>query len=254
MTMNPVQTRSYNDFIKYSKIQDLLMYFGDLVVKMNVILYRDTNKKGKVNYHKETEYVNPTTLTIDRNITRSYDCFITIENISAINVNGKSIKDRVCIRGGDIYLFNKIIAPKIFEIISDEERYGVDDRGKLTILKQCSGVGWIIGAHCTLDFIPGIKYSQYTQESYPCVDIVLNKNPNNTTKVYLNQMYDFLYIMNTISIHQFAAEMINYLGRPDYGTNMYSMVNEEAESNRLNNMDGVQKRVLKKSTADSYFD
>lgn len=250
----PVQTRQYLDFMKYSKIQDILLYFGDLVVKMNVVLYKDISKKGKVNFHRETEYMNPNTLTIDRNITRSYDCFLTIENIAPIVVNGKSIKDKLCVRGGDIYLFKMAIAKKIFDMISDPDRYGLDDRGKLSIVKQCSGIGWNIGMNGTLDFIPGIKYSTYTQESYPCVDIIMNNNPNNVSKVYLSQMYEFLHILDSISLHQYASELINYLGRPDYGTNMYSMIDAEAESNKLNSMEGVQKRILKPNTNKSYFE
>ena len=71
--------------------------------------------------------------------------------------------------------------------------------------------------------------------------------------ISLNKLDAFIYIINNFDLFGSAQRMLNYLGRPEFGTNMYSY-NTEPELDEIENFTGVDGRKITPSKNLSYFD
>ena len=93
----------------------------------------------------------------------------------------------------------------------------------------------------------------YNDEMLPCIDLYLNSSSDNVVSLSFPQLYEFMYLIRTFQIHQYAVAMLNYLGRPPAGTNLYDAT-EMQEYDNIANMETTVNRRPIGGNKQSYFD
>ena len=99
----------------------------------------------------------------------------------------------------------------------------------------------------TLTLIPTLT-QKFNDELEPTVDIVLNNNVKVASTASWNQLYGLIYILRNVDIYTYAATMMNFIPRPDVGTNIYNMVPTYEEANKYG-----YKRPVKTFNPDSSY-
>lgn len=249
--MTPSENRYMEQFGMYSKVQDNLFILGNnVIVKMNLILYSNSEKYGRRYYYKEVQYVSKEAGAQTKKILREYDAYVSMENMKPVD----NIKEFIIIRGKDIELMRMFLLPRLEELIlKSNEIYQV--RGnKLYVSDKFKPIECEVGLSKSLIFVPGIHKS-YTEEVSPCLNMYLNGSTN-MVSLSFNQVYEFMYFIRTFQIHLYGSSMLSYIGRPIMGTNLYDMtdgqLNNEMQSQSL---DTKQQRFIggKNNKPSSYF-
>lgn len=212
------------EYEKYDKIVDTIYTLGmNCVLRFNVSLSRGYNDK-RYHFYKEFEYGSkygdgPQTLVT---IKRDYDYYLSIENnIKPDNTNKCFIR----IGATEYYLFKNAIETVISWFIDSKYK-------DLFQMKNNELIVVAPAPHFRLNGFPMDKYlsfdpvvSQKGQSKFDCepgVKIELS-DPNNIVIMNLDKLMGLSYILSSFNMIQSAQIMINYLGRPEFGTNRYVM-------------------------------
>lgn len=238
------------EFSMYTKIQDKLMLIGNnAILNMNCILYNNSEKYGRRYYYKETQYFDKSGLPV-RKITREYDAYLSIENLKP---NEKNYKEFISIRGRDIEYFNMMIRPYIISILQNENNMFFEEREKdRWYCNNDKAISFDIGTKVII-MKPEVSVLSETY-TIPSIALYLNSLDNKNT-LYLNQIYDFLYILGNINLYQYASSMLSYLERPPMGYNMYDMTNKQMDMEQVEEiMNSEPTPVTKPRFKKSWFD
>lgn len=206
----------------YNKISDTIMYLGkNVVLKFNVYLNYENEKYGQQNFHKEYCYYNNRLGKDQYTIMRYFDYAMTIENTSqsADNDIREVIQIGVCemsmmkmlLHAGMEWFTN----PQYSELYSNKD-------GKLVMMEQVQPRR----IFCRSKYI----------EIEPIVYVDSNLTYDFGIRMYLNSETNYVemslsrycglhYMMDTINLYQAAITLINYLERPEFGTNLTSFSN-----------------------------
>ncbi len=208
----------------YEKITDDLYYMGsNIVVKFNVSLARKREDGSRNIFHHEFEYAmnkysNPKNLVT---IKRQFEYYLSIENVKAIN----NQKEYIYIGVQDFIQFKqKIIeSTKWFTNAQFENLFAKKDN-KIIMLGKVEPID--------ISFNRGNK-------SIRVEPIILNYEDKTLTGVrfYLcsldnyvdidvDRYMGFVYLISSLNMFQSAQIMLNYIGRPEDGTNRMSFNNE----------------------------
>lgn len=205
----------------YDRITDKVMWLGfGVTLNFNVDLYfqRKNNvgtEKIKENFHREIIYKS-----IDvykAKIIRDFNYYFSID------YNLKEVKERVLITPDQIYFF-------IFNL-KKIMKWFIGENGVNTIFKKNNGK----------IFIPThpepIKIS-LAFGAYIEFEPAINNDPNGYetigVKVYLNRdsvfffmdsntLFSLYHMVSTCNMYALAQNILNYIGRPEYGTNAYNL-------------------------------
>lgn len=196
----------------YERISDYIMFLSaDYILRFNVELNKHV-KNGKDNFHKEFGYsVNGEHRV---NIYRDINSYLSIESVKRSNTN------RIQIRIGlkNIYFF-KI---KLQEVVS----WFTNEQYKNLFVKKD---GRIIIPTKVNPIIIGVAFGQYIE--FEPSTMVMNDNEQLIgVRVYLSSdnisffmnidtLLSFNYFIDTFNMYQSAQLMLNYIGRPENGTN-----------------------------------
>ena len=71
--------------------------------------------------------------------------------------------------------------------------------------------------------------------------------------ISLNRLEGFIYIIDNINLFESAQVMLNYIERPEIGTNLYSF-NTEPDPDLESNFEGKDGRKISSNKSISYFD
>jgi len=208
----------------YEKITDDLYYMGsNIVVKFNVSLARKREDGSRNTFHHEFEYAmnkysNPKNLVT---IKRQFEYYLSIENVKAID----NQKEYIYIGVQDFIQFKqKIIeSTKWFTSAQFENLFARKD-DKIIMLGKVEPID--------ISFNRGNK-------SIRVEPIILNYEDKTLTGVrfYLcsldnyvdidvDRYMGFVYLVSSLNMFQSAQIMLNYIGRPEDGTNRMSFNNE----------------------------
>lgn len=247
--MNQQQERLIQEFSMYTKIQDRLMLIGhNGIMHMNTILYSTSEKYGRRYYYKETQYIDKSGIPV-RKICRDHDAYLSIENIKPTE---KNYKEFICLRGKDIEYFNLMIRPYILSILQNESNEFFEEKEKdKWICNSDKAITYDIGTKLII-FKPEVSY---ITETYTIPSIALYMNDlDNKNVLYLNQIYEFLYIMRNINIFEYASSMLAYIGRPMMGTNMFDMSSTQIDTEQVAEVLNNKPIPVVNKHKKSYFD
>ena len=220
--MTPYEERKTKEYFLYNKIQDRVMFLSYyFIINANVILYSNSEKYGRRSYYKEIEY-NDKNDNYARKISREFDCYLSMENLKAVN----NVKEFIILRGRDLEFLRIILLPYLNLYLDNISKIYENRDGKVYI--NNSSIGGVckfrlISSNNILSFSPGIIKNTYDDSYTQCIDFIINDNVNNIIKINHSNLYEFIYMIRTFQIQLYGSTMINYLQRPLLGTNSINL-------------------------------
>lgn len=235
------------DRSNYEKITDDVMVIANRVVlRMNVGLVHYTSENKRVGFHKEIEYYSQKANMNVRNIRRNFDYYLSIEHI----INKDYIRIGVTEMMKVQYALHK--AYKFF--IDDEySNLYAKTNDDLILYKKVDPI-----------IVTGLPQEKFLQFE-PSIYTDFRGHPQQGLRMYLssmesycdipvNRLEGFMHTMDTISLFQLAQNMINYIERPDFGTNLYSCITEPTDEELEASFQGQEGRKVQPNKSLSYFD
>ena len=233
------------EYLDYDKISDDLCWLGNKCIVRMVVKLANKNKDGNRNhFHREYQY--PSNYMDKRNvitIRRSFDYYISIDNLDS--------KDSILITVKDILLLRAQLA-QVFNWFYDKT-FAIKNN-KMIILEKKKPV--------IVDGLMGGKYLMFEPIIYTDFDEVQSKgiritlgNQNVFTDVSVNTFAGFMYLINSIDMYTAAQNLINYIGHPEFGTNLYTFEKSEYVSGEQQVNNVIKERTIPtKKQTKSYFD
>ena len=211
----------------YTKMVDELLWISSTaVVKMNVNLCNYKN----VNYHKEFK-TNGDNMTMKR----SFDSYISIETTyKATN------KEYIILGISEIYLLNMALDRVFLWFNSPEYK----DLFKMSngVLKLMQSVTPVILNNLPLEksitFEPAVYFLETGNVQEPGILMTIGSEP---VIININKLIALKTILSQVNLYLYAQNMINYLGRPEYGANLVEFDNDKNDISENNK--GVECRT-----------
>lgn len=211
-----------NNF-SYNKISDDVYLIGkNTMLKMNVNLIQNyviDNKNKKVLYHREIGYFDDKSNTNLYNIKRSFDYFLSIENIKP---NEYGFKEFIRIGLPEIMLLRNTLMGciKWFNDSEYKDLYACNkDTKELIMPKKAPKI--------VIDSLPQHKFIALTPtiisfgtDEYPGVRMYLNSETN-FVDISVPRFMGFVQAVIDVNLYMAAQNLLNYFGRPPFGSNIY---------------------------------
>lgn len=236
---------------QYEKISDDIMYLGtNTILRMNVILAKKLDDGRRYPYHKE--YMYETNKYIDtKNILtlrRGFDYYLSIENIKSLY---NTEKEFIMIRVQDMIFIRQQLKIVYKWFVSDNCNVFAISDNKLIILDKVQPIVICgLASQKYISFEPTII--QYDDDNMIQGIRVHLSSDNNYVDMTIDRFMGFLYIINTINLYESAQLILNYIGRPDFGTNMIDYTKSDTSENftRFRGNRQIPSTVRKKSFFD----
>lgn len=228
----PTRDDFITEFGLYSRIQDRLLLMGNyeniVVLNANLILYTEDKKRNKTNYYyTEIGYYSEKFGNETKKIKRDPDMFLSLENTSPIG----SYREFITIRPKDLEFMYLHLIPYFEEVIREFDTIFQTRDGKLYVTEKARSIMVDIGTK-SLVFRPGINKT-FTEEFKPTLEMFMNAKEDNKVSLSFDQVYGFMYIIRRFNLYEYAAAMMNYIGRPPANTNLINMVDQQ-DYNQVN--------------------
>lgn len=209
------------EYIDYDKISDDLCWLGNkCIVRMVVKLANRGKDDTRYHFHKEYKYdANYNNKKEVITIRRSFGYYISIDSLEYKDAS-------VIITNNDILLLRAKIA-EAFNWFYDKT-FAMKN-GKMIILekKKPAIVDGLLGGKFLM-FEP-IVYIDFDDKQSKGIRISIN-DKNIFSDVPANVFSGFMYAINSIDMFTAAQNMINYIGHPDFGTNLLAFEKTEYAS------------------------
>lgn len=209
----------------YDRISDKVMWLGfGTILNFNVDLFyyrKDPNnskEKIKDNFHKEIMYqVNPDTPARVK-ITRDFSYYFSID------YNYNNIKERALIQPEQIYsvIFNLKKVLQWFIGVDGINTVFSKKNGKLFIPTHPEPIRVNLAFSTYIEFEPAIDSSS----GYETIGVKCYLNSDGVF-FFMNSdtLFSLYHMLSTCNMYALAQNMLNYVGRPDNGTNLVDMGN-----------------------------
>lgn len=235
---------------QYDKLTDDLCYLGNnTVLRMNVSLSKYSDIYGRMHYHKEYQYRSKSNEPLIT-MRRSFEYYLTIENLKQTDIGEKQY---IKIGVNDILLLRSTLKNVIRWFTDKEfENLFVRSNGKIIMYGRPEPL-IITGLQMQKSLIFEPIVIDFNGEYDTGVRMYLSST-SNYVDMRLNSFMGFVYLIDTINLYESAQILINYLQRPEFGTNLYSFnsdrdIVEETEPEPIIK----ENRTIPKKNA-SYFD
>ena len=226
MAMTRMASLIHNNYEKI--IDDIFWLSQKWILRFNVKLNKITDKYGRVNFHKEVAYDRGSNTYV--NINRSYDYYFTIENIYR---NDDGSKTSVFIPSIKFYMFKQRLNMALQWFISDEfNNLFVKKDGKIIIQAMVNKLDIQMGEASLIELLPAI-YELENGDQIIGLNMYINKY--DVIFIDVNRFMALVDLVNMINPLLTAQIMINYLGRPEPGTNLYDMGSLRPDPNTVDN-------------------
>ena len=212
------------EFFKIDKISDDVYAIGpNVILKFNVSLSKVSNGK-RFHFHKEYEYPSkgvPDQATLVT-IKRSFDYYLSIENMQKDD-NGNKLFIRI---GPQEYMMVKYALEEAVRWFTDSKynKLFATDKGNLILTSPIPSF--------KIPNMPMQKYLEFypviidkgiaNSDKEPGVRIILS-DPSTFIDINVDRLMGLYYIISCFNMYQAASLMINYLERPEFGTNRFVM-------------------------------
>lgn len=208
---------------QYEKISDDVYFLGtNLVLRFSVVLARYGTDGKRYHFHKEIGYrvQKSGNSYMAGLIRRSFDYYLSIENQNRTKDGEKEfirigVSEFIAIR-------NALQEAALWFTDSKYEKLYVRKNSKLIMTSPIPKIN-----------IPGLPMNKYLRLE-PCIIarevgddysepgvIMYLSSEINYVKMNINRFMGLVYLFESINMYQSAQIMLNYLGRPELGTNMY---------------------------------
>lgn len=204
----------------YEKITDELMWLSkQWILRFTVVLNKYSDKFGRQNYHKEVGYWKNNDYCI--NINRIFDYYLSIESSSKDEFGNKQ---SVQIRLSDMYIFvfklNQVA--EWFTAANNRGLFAKKD-GKIIMVGGAQPIKVLLSFDNYIEFEPSILNLDNGDQLIG-VRMYLNSD-RETLFIDINRFLAFKYFIENFNMYQSAQLMINYLQRPDLGTDIFDIGN-----------------------------
>lgn len=193
----------------YNKLSETIVRFNaESTVKANVQLTKFNINNDKISYHREVQ--------TDRGIKmhREFSYFYTFEKR-----NDSGGFSSVMIRHSDMILLNRTLQ-KTLTWFEDNKHFLIKNKKLILVpTKPLLITGLANGKY--LQFEPIVYQFDEASPVSPGVRITLG-DPSEFIDVDVDAYYGFVYDMEP-NMYLVCQNLVNYLGRPDFGTNLYVM-------------------------------
>lgn len=204
----------------YAKISDEIFASNNISLKMNVNLIKeipvqDGTKRRKL-FHLEFGYKDKEGSDV-YSIHRSFDYYLSIENTSKLSDGYKEF-----IRIGITEIDNfRLEFSKVFRWIHDENLFITDSNGRLYINKDIKPIfiGGLPPKNKFIAFEPAVGD---IDNPFKAIKIVLNSQ-SNVILMPINKFMGFYHVIMNINLYNAAQNIVNYFGRPAYGSNLFKI-------------------------------
>lgn len=220
-------TLIHND---YSRISDKVMWLGSgAVLNFNVDLFfqRKDIKSGnyiKENFHREYMYKVEDDDPYRVKIIRDFSYYFSIE------YNTKHNKARVAIGPEQIY-FIIFILKKVMQWFIGEDGINTifsSKNNKLFIPIHPEPIKIDLAFNGYIEFEPAIGFNK---DGYEVIGINVYLNSDGSFFFMEHSiLFSLFHMLNTCNMYTLAQNMLNYIGRPEYGTNAYNMNTAEFQT------------------------
>ena len=214
----------------YNRISDKVMWLSpEYLLKFNVDLYinrqaRSQNDKSRSNFHKEIGYTFDNEHRVK--INRDFTYYLSIE---PTRNNGPNRK--VNIGPKSIYFLKYKLETVIESWFSNNNSPFSRQNGHLFIPTDPGSIKVLLDFDGYLEFEPTVL--QINGQEMTGVKIFVN-NDNDFFMMPIDNFLSFKYCIDNFNLYQSAQLMLNYVGRPDNGTNYIEMQPAEAPKGFFN--------------------
>lgn len=204
---------------QYDKLTDDLLYLGNnMILRFNVSLSKKSDKFGRENYHKEFSYYNKDVRQNLITLRRSFDYYLSIESVRVDEEN--PIKTFM-----QIGIYNILY---VRDFLNDIEKWYSDPKyGDMYATKNNQLVLTYVPERIGITLPPQGNYLM----AEPMVYIDRFNALNIGLRLYISSETYYIempidkfralnYLIQTIDLYTSACILINYLERPEYGTNL----------------------------------
>lgn len=206
----------------FSKIQDQLLYLGNprynSAILSVVVNLMSTNYQGDANYfYHEVVYPSSKMNTITTKVRRTFNTYLALENTKPLNGN---YREYIVIKGRDLELLKAIFVPYVEAVFGSQFKqiFAYNKQNKLMVNTfKPRAVNDIGGSKC-IKFAPGMYFNNQENEFQPGLELILN-NPANMVVINVSQAFELIYIIKTLDLYTYGANMVNFIGKPPIGTN-----------------------------------
>lgn len=207
-------------FIKvgdYNKITDVVMHVtNNCLLKFSVLLNKKDKRTNNLdNFHKEYKYYSRTNHKDQYTISRDFEYYLSLDNIYP-DENG--YKESIIIGICEITMMQFLINAAVdwFSKPEFSNMYANKD-GKLVIVQSVSPKKAIFRTKY-IEIEP-IVYIDTSNVYDLGVRMYLNSETN-YVEMPLSRLLGLQYIINRFDLYQAAVALINYIERPELGTNL----------------------------------
>lgn len=227
----------------YDRITDKVMWLGfGATLNFNVDLYymrseKFSKDKIKENFHREVMYKPNPDGEYRVKIIRDFNYYFTID------LSTKDMKNRVIITANEIYflVFNLKAVMKWF--IGENGVNNIFAKrpdGRIFIPTKPESIKIQLAFNTSLEIEPRVEII----DGYDTIGVRLYmNNANDFFFMPSNNVFSLVHMFSTCNMYQLAQNMLNYMGRPEYGTNSYDMTANTIQTNSNNTPGGFFDRV-----------
>lgn len=207
----------------YDRISDTVMWLGSgATLKFNVDLYYNrkdvkNNICHKENFHKEYIYSpDEDELSYRIKITRNFSYYFLLD------INRKDTKENACIYPSNIYfvIFNLKRVLKWFTGENGVNTVFYKKDGRLSIPSHPEPIRINLINAQYIEFEPAVYIIN------GCDTIGVNVFINRDTSSFFmtsDVVFSLYHMLSTCNMYTLAQNMLNYMGRPNYGTNLMNI-------------------------------
>ena len=206
------------EYIDYDKISDDLCWLGSKCIVRMVVKLANKGKDGnRYHFHKEFKYdTNYANKKDAITIRRSFEYYISIDSLDNKNHS-------IIITPKDMILLRMQLS-EVFKWFYDKTFAMKNNRMIILEKKKPVTVDGLLGKK-SLIFEP-IIHTDWEEKQSKGVRITLSDS-DVFTDVPVDVFAGFMYIINSIDMYTAAQNMINYIGHPDFGTNLFAFERSE---------------------------
>lgn len=239
--MRPIQ------FIDYDKLSDDVLYLGSkLYLRMNVSLSNKQDPDMRHHFHREYSYDSKYSKTRLMSMKRSFDYYLSFDKTDLRNI--------VIIRPQDMIVLQRALT-RVVLWFEDKEKNAFYVRSKKLIVKKQQPIlveGLAMNGY--IEFQPIVILSENdNKQQTPGLRLTLGKE-DCFADITIDKFYGLLYTINTIHMYEAAQNLLNYLGRPDFGTNLTEMDFVDVNKKEDTITGAKENRSIPNQKPKSFFD
>lgn len=224
---------------------DVMMIANRVMLRMNVGVSYYTNEQKRQYFHREVEFHSPKANQNLINIKRHFDYYLSIEHIQT--------KDFIRIGPTEMLKLTYALeeAYKYFTSPVYKNLYAKKDGDLIMYMRVEPIVITGLPMDKYLQFEPSI-FTDFRGEPQRGLRMYLS-SPSSYCDISIRALEGFLYTIKNFNLFAAGQNMINYMSRPELGTNLFSF-NTEPEDEQDANFQGKEGRVVTPKNNMSYFD